>query len=1089
MQDQATRLLLVPEPPRDRLVGRGGELQRLTRAVRDARGGRGSLVTVSGPSGIGKSRLLRALEDIATAHEMATWWGRCWTGPGAPPLWPWAQIVASAVETLPDPTVQALPEQGRRMLAGLVPDARIRLGVRPFRPATSPPTAAALGAAVIDLLTLACSHRPGLVLLDDAHAADAWSLGLVDHLVDRVTDLPVLVVVGHRTGQGDHHDADDVDRATARARRVELAPLPPHHASELADELADVDLSPEARSAIVTLAAGNPFWLGELARELSQCPSGESVPPAARQFIRRRLDALDAAARDVLEATAVAGGSVDATLVGTVLGVASSAVHGAARLLVDARLLERDGVHRHRLVHDLIREAVLDLLDADREMILHLACADALEARHGRGVTARAVAIARHRVAAGPLADPVDTAERLLDAARFAAGRTAYGDAVDLVRDALSLLEAAGGHDRRQLDALLFLGDLQTRGPGPAGAMATLEEAAEVARQLDDPVRHGRAVLGLTRAYERAPGFEIAGARFTAEVSSALGWIDRSGVDDPGLRAQLLGRAIRSQTLSGLEPVPRSLADEVADEAVRSGDAAIMADAADSRRWTMLAPTPLAERREATAAMLAAATASGDLERQWRAQRWRLLDALECGDPTEVAVAIERSGELATLLHEPYAETLTRVWRTTLALLQGRFEDVRALSQEALEHMAEVGVGAEAVGGQLLYLSRDLGTVSLDGIDAIATAHPTQMVFRALRAWGYAQAGRPAEARGILAQVRGAGLDRTATSGYFLSTCALTAEAAAICQDRASAVEVQRLLRPWSDQSVVAGGGPIVWSGPVAHYLGLCAMTLDEHDEAITHFEAAEAIERRMSGRPMLGRTLLGLGTALRRRGGRDDVARAGSVLAEVEEIGTALGMPGLLRHLELALADTTTQQSTDRHEGPDIDRRAHLRRDGEGWTVGLGGRSARLPDLKGLAFIRRLVAAPGRAHHVLELVGTDGHAPQLDLDQERARYLALSQELEAARAARDDERACALRIAIEDLEDILLETVGAAGSADRAAAAERARVNVTRNISTALSRIEEEDAHLAAHLRGGIRTGRMCLYEPDPTAPVTWDC
>src|SRR3712207_4432011 len=73
-------------------VGRERELDELQSALRDARGGRGSLYLLTGEPGIGKTRLAAVLSDEARAQGVRVAWGRCWENGGAPAYWPWIQV-------------------------------------------------------------------------------------------------------------------------------------------------------------------------------------------------------------------------------------------------------------------------------------------------------------------------------------------------------------------------------------------------------------------------------------------------------------------------------------------------------------------------------------------------------------------------------------------------------------------------------------------------------------------------------------------------------------------------------------------------------------------------------------------------------------------------------------------------------------------------------------------------------------------------------------------------------------------------------------------------------------------------------------
>jgi len=186
--------------------------------------------------------------------------------------------------------------------------------------------------------------------------------------------------------------------------------------------------------------------------------------------------------------------------------------------------------------------------------------------------------------------------------------------------------------------------------------------------------------------------------------------------------------------------------------------------------------------------------------------------------------------------------------------------------------------------------------------------------------------------------------------------------------------------------------------------------------------------------------------------------------------------------------------------------------REGEVWAITLDGRTLRLRDTKGLQYLARLLAEPGREIAALDLVigpspGTDWAArasvaqagltpasesePLLDAEARsayRARLVELQAEIDEAESAGDLARASRYR---EEFEIITRELVVATGLGGRPrgtpSPAERARQSVTKAIHEALHRIERQDAALGAHLRHAVRTGTYCAYRPDPRMPLDW--
>ena len=170
--------------------------------------------------------------------------------------------------------------------------------------------------------------------------------------------------------------------------------------------------------------------------------------------------------------------------------------------------------------------------------------------------------------------------------------------------------------------------------------------------------------------------------------------------------------------------------------------------------------------------------------------------------------------------------------------------------------------------------------------------------------------------------------------------------------------------------------------------------------------------------------------------------------------------------------------------------------------VVGLAGLTVTVRDLKGLRYVARLLAQPGREVHVLDLVageqgtsratpdGRDG-IPLLD-DAARAAYkrrLAdVEEDIDEAIAMNDPHRRL---LAERDREYLLHELRRAVGLGGRARVAastsERARTAVTRSVRYALERLAMHHPVAAAHLDQHVRTGTYCAYEPDALAPVDW--
>lgn len=199
------------------------------------------------------------------------------------------------------------------------------------------------------------------------------------------------------------------------------------------------------------------------------------------------------------------------------------------------------------------------------------------------------------------------------------------------------------------------------------------------------------------------------------------------------------------------------------------------------------------------------------------------------------------------------------------------------------------------------------------------------------------------------------------------------------------------------------------------------------------------------------------------------------------------------------------------RSPGLDAHRRGWCRRQGETWSIGLDGHEGTtVRDGKGIRVLAALLASPGRELPVVELdVVADGDAPDrrpapdadlhepghagdaLDAEARAAyrdRIVELQAELDEAAGWDDQERLARRRAELDLLVDELAANTGLSGRPRRAGSRpERSRVRITKLVRRTIDRLERQDPVLGAHLAGAVRTGTLCAYEPDPSAPVDW--
>jgi CheY-like chemotaxis protein/uncharacterized membrane protein len=223
--------------------------------------------------------------------------------------------------------------------------------------------------------------------------------------------------------------------------------------------------------------------------------------------------------------------------------------------------------------------------------------------------------------------------------------------------------------------------------------------------------------------------------------------------------------------------------------------------------------------------------------------------------------------------------------------------------------------------------------------------------------------------------------------------------------------------------------------------------------------------------------------------------------------------------HTSSSVFGSAGTNSETRAPGP---QRGVFYKEGEYWTVSIGGNAVRLKNSKGLAYLAYLLRHPAAEFHVLDLsggiasgsdeqvsnrlalnqenlekagihIGSLGDAGELLDDQAKSAYRhrlsELRQELEEAKALGKVERADELEEEIDALTRELSRAIGLGGRRRRAASAsERARQTVTKTIRTVIERIARSDAMLGNIFSRCIRTGIFCSYQPDPDLPIRWE-
>lgn len=500
--------------PRAPFVGRSVELARLDRAWARARAGAWTTVHVHGPSGIGKSTLLRRFSrQVQDEGGSLVLRGRCHPQESLP-----FKALDAVVDSLSHHLARLTeaeqrdlsPRYGRALrrlfpVLGRVNGLRYAEGVKP---AADPREVRRQGfSGLRDLLARIADRQPVLIWIDDLQWGDTDSAVLLRELV-RPPDSPaVLLLLSYRSedleaplvqelrclipelsvpsehgsdGSGDFRPVRDVDAVA----EIALEPLTSPERTELAGRLLDVSSSAYRRhlAAIVAESGGNPFFLCEMARYLAETVEDSAEwradSLALADVVSPRIEALPGDARRLLEVVSVTGRPVSRSLALRAAGLDPGAHDLVSKMIEEFLLRPTTPGDSIAPYHDRIREATIALLPGIRMERLHRRIAEVLEAEQPEELEA----LVGHWVGAG---EGERAGRYALRAGERASSTLAFGRAAEMYRRALTLLPGLDGRWDVQAARAEALANA---GRGQEAGAAFLMAAEELgAAQPDEP--------------------------------------------------------------------------------------------------------------------------------------------------------------------------------------------------------------------------------------------------------------------------------------------------------------------------------------------------------------------------------------------------------------------------------------------------------------------------------------------------------------------------------------------------------------------------------------------------------------------------
>ncbi|RNL78754.1 hypothetical protein [Nocardioides marmorisolisilvae] len=563
-------------------------------------------------------------------------------------------------------------------------------------------------------------------------------------------------------------------------------------------------------------------------------------------------------------------------------------------------------------------------------------------------------------------------------------------------------------------------------------------EAAEAARSADDLEAWTEAALGLAavQVFGAEPG------RLPALLYDVL-----VRTTDDLQRSRVAAALARCWAYAGQAERGQPFADEALTLARQAGEPVQVADALDAALAVRWGPDDLEDRRALAGELDEVAAHVTDPDKRLQAHLWQLHVACETLD----LHAMNRQIRAIELLGDqsPRALFFAATRRAMLDMLRGRPDTVAQLITVAQQAASEVVIPDDwalvAVNtGYAAMMSGDADTLAAmaAGAEEFAVSEGV-IVVCGEAAFMWMMAGRLDRAEALLRTFHGGVLSQLPRDVDWMLTLQTVLETALALEDRELITEAAELLHPYAGRAVV-NAGAVMFHGTTDDTLSRALLVLGRDEEAAVHREHA---------------------------------------LATYERIGASWWRDRLAGSTAAAVAPGRSQ--------------VHLHPSSGGlWLVGRD--ATPVAGLRGLGYLRELVARPGQQIAALDLVGAGGGTveesglgeladPQA-LAAYRKRLADLDAELAEAEDWADSGRLDAARAEKEALLDELGRVAGLGGRArTTGSSAERARVAVKKAITTAIARVETVDEALARHLKRSVQTGLTCSYEPDPDDEQDW--
>ncbi|WP_415894091.1 helix-turn-helix transcriptional regulator [Neptuniibacter sp. PT8_73] len=898
------------DPVCELFVGREKELNSITQAINDASSGRGRIVLLSGEAGIGKTSTAEIAIELSTSSGFKAYSCYCHEAAGAPPFWPWIQLLRSWLDNCSVEEIEALPVESIGPIAELLPELLSKLAKQPSEEIYTNDEAARfkLFDSVTNLWLSSSQSQPLMLVFDDLQWADASSLKLLEFFAREVEKRAVLLVVTFRENEITRtHPLSDILGGLSRCLgtlRLELSGLNLLEASQYFAIVTGESLSPTTVTNIHDRTEGNPLFLAEMARYLKNESSNNisfkyqktdplPLPKGIREIIGRRLNQVSADCNEMLKLAAVIGRCFELSVLkklcmGTLL---DSEIEVLVKEGVKAYvLIDSHGFEQYQFSHALIRDTLYREIPLSKQAALHLEIANILECSLTGSSDQNVIPLAYHYAASLPSGDQQKALAFSELAGSQADKMLAFEEAAEFYQTALSLLDSKPSVTHFRLN--IVMGESLLNAGESLKALHAFRQAIDIASKLELSSDLARATVMYEEACWR-PG--LPGHVAVRLLKTAYAGLDSS---ESLLQVQVLASLTRALIFTGdLEEAHRVniKAERMARDLGDPSSLVFVLLSGLAARW---GPERLTSRLAAAREAIDLATELGDVKRRVDLAGWYMFDLLEAGDVVAAFKAFELQNHLAHQLHQPYWLYVGKLFRATLALFNGEMKASENLAMEAMETGGQlIGQDVAGVFGlQIFNLRREQGR--LHEVEPILTEFmknaPSESTWRPGLAILFTELDKKELAQKEFKAMSEDGFSCIPRDALWPGCLTYLTEVCVYLRDQEKAAELHKLLLPHDGFNIVVGACTAC-HGAASRLLGMLENVMKRWDEAARHFESAIQMNARQGARPWLAHSQFEYAKMLSERGAEDDKAKSLKLLASALDTANDIGMKGLI--------------------------------------------------------------------------------------------------------------------------------------------------------------------------------------------------